>query len=297
MRRLLLGLAASLCAFTAQAQEVALTFDDLPAHAALPPGETRVGVTARLIAALADAGAPAMGFINGVQTEREPNSAAALDLWRAAGQPLASHTWSHMRLDDHSVAAFEADVARNEPMLKRLMGDEEWRWLRYPYLAEGKTPQQHAEARAMLAKRGYRIAGVTLDFGDWAYNDPYARCVAKGDAAAIAALETRYMAAAEASLTYARTLSKAALGREIPLVLLLHAGAFDARMMPRLLAFYRSEGVRFVSLETATRDAFYAPDVKSSGEVATTLENAAKTKDVAVPVQGWSVAGLDGVCR
>ncbi|MDG2521152.1 polysaccharide deacetylase family protein [Caulobacter segnis] len=297
MRRLLLGLAASLWAMSAQAQEIALTFDDLPAHAALPPGETRVGVTARLIAALADAGAPAMGFINGVQTEREPDSAAALDLWRAAGQPLANHTWSHMRLDDHSVAEFEADVARNEPMLKRRMGQEDWRWLRYPYLAEGKTPAQHAEARAMLARRGYRVAGVTLDFGDWAYNDPYARCAAKGDAAAIAELEARYIAGAAASLAYARALSKAALEREIPLVLLLHAGAFDARMMPRLLAFYRSEGVRFVTLETATRDAFYAPDVKPSGDAPTTLENAARAKGVAVPVQGWSVTGLDGVCR
>ncbi|WP_369058382.1 polysaccharide deacetylase family protein [Caulobacter sp. 73W] len=297
MRRLLLGLAASLCAFASQAQEVALTFDDLPAHAALPPGETRVGVTARLIAALADVGAPAMGFINGVQTEHEPDSAPVLDLWRAAGQPLANHTWSHMRLDDHSVAAFEADIARNEPMLKRLMGGENWRWLRYPYLAEGKTPEQHAEARRMLAKRGYRVAGVTLDFGDWAYNDPYARCVAKGDEAAVAELEARYMAAAEASLTYARELSRAALGREIPLVLLLHAGAFDARMMPRLLALYRSKGVRFVSLEAATRDAFYGPDAKPSGDAPTTLENTAKAKGVAVPAQGWSVAGLDRVCR
>lgn len=297
MRRLLAGLAASLCAWSAQALEIALTFDDLPAHAALPPGETRVGVTARIIAALADARAPAMGFINGVQTEREPDSTAALAVWRAAGQPLANHTWSHMRLDDHSVAEFEADVARNEPMLRRLMGDEDWRWLRYPYLAEGKTAEQHAEARRMLARRGYRVAGVTLDFGDWAYNDPYARCVAKGDEAAIAALEARYMAAAEASLAYARRLSTAAVGREIPLVLLMHAGAFDARMMPRLLAFYRSEGVRFVTLETATRDAFYAPDVKPSGETPTTLENAAKAKGVKVPAQGWSVAGLEKVCR
>ena len=296
-----MGLAASLCAWSAPlaagALEIALTFDDLPAHAALPPGETRVGVTARIIAALADAKAPAMGFINGVQTEREPDSTAALAVWRAAGQPLANHTWSHMRLDDHSVAAFEADIARNEPMLQRLMGDEDWRWLRYPYLAEGKTAEQHAEARRMLARRGYRVAGVTLDFGDWAYNDPYARCAAKGDAAAIAALEARYMAAAEASLTYARTLSKAAVGREIPLVLLLHAGAFDARMMPRLLALYRSKGVRFVSLEAATRDAFYAPDVKPSGDAPTTLENTAKAKGVVVSSQGWSVAGLDAVCR
>nr|WP_269716978.1 polysaccharide deacetylase family protein [Caulobacter sp. NIBR2454] len=295
---MLLGLAASFCAWSAQALEIAMTFDDLPAHAALPPGETRVGVTARIIAALADAKAPAMGFINGVQTEREPDSTAALAVWRAAGQPLANHTWSHMRLDDHSVAEFEADVVRNEPMLRRLMGDEDWRWLRYPYLAEGKSPEQHAQARRMLAKRGYRIAGVTMDFSDWALNDPYARCVANGDEAAVAALEARYLAAAKASLTHYRGLSRAALGREIPYVLLMHAGALDARMMPQLLAVYRSEGARFVTLEQATRDPFYAPDMKP-GETSepTTLENAARANGVSIPVQEWDVAGLDTMCR
>jgi hypothetical protein len=47
-------------------------------------------------------------------------------------------------------------------------------------------------------------------------------------------------------------------GRELPLVLLMHVGAFDARMLPRTLALYRRLGFRFVSLAEAQADPFYA---------------------------------------
>ena len=47
------------------AQEVALTFDDLPAHAPLPPGVTRAGVAKQIIKALESAHAPkSYGFMN-----------------------------------------------------------------------------------------------------------------------------------------------------------------------------------------------------------------------------------------
>lgn len=47
-------------------------------------------------------------------------------------------------------------------------------------------------------------------------------------------------------------------------MLLMHIGAFDARMMPRLLALYRHRGVRFVPLAEAERDPAYASDMQPS---------------------------------
>jgi hypothetical protein len=38
--------------------QMAITFDDLPAHGALPPGDTRVAVASKIIAALRDAHVP-----------------------------------------------------------------------------------------------------------------------------------------------------------------------------------------------------------------------------------------------
>jgi hypothetical protein len=122
--------------------KMALTFDDLPAHAPLPPGVSRIEVAGRLLAAFHDAKTgPVYGFVNGVQEEREPDSVGVLSLWRAAGHPLANHTWSHINLNDNPVEVWEADLARNEPLLQRHMAGQDWHWLRYPFLAEGEhTP-------------------------------------------------------------------------------------------------------------------------------------------------------------
>lgn len=295
MRRLALIL--TLLAGPAAAHDVAITFDDLPAHATLPPGVTRAEVTRKILAALRAAKSPpAYGFVNGVQLEREPDSAAALVLWRKARQPLANHTFSHPNLNAVGAQAFIADIDRNAPVLKARGGD--WRWFRYPFLAEGEG-MDRALVRRHLSERGYRIASVTLSFDDWAFNDPYARCMAKGDDAAIADLEARYLAWARASFAHSRNLALMVDSRDVPpLVLLLHAGAFDARMLPRLLEQYRRDGVRFVPLEAAMRHPFYADDygVRAT-DVPVTLEARAEAAGHVVPEKPWHPAVLDGVCR
>jgi peptidoglycan/xylan/chitin deacetylase (PgdA/CDA1 family) len=281
--------------------KMALTFDDLPAHSALPPGVSRMDVAGRLLAAFHDAGTgPVYGFVNGVLEEREPDAVGVLSLWRAAGHPLGNHTWTHMSLNSNSLADWEADLVRNEPLLQKHMAGQDWRWVRYPYLNEGETPEKHVAARKVLKAHGYRVASVTMTFGDYAWNEPYARCMAKGDAAAVATLEASYLKAAKDSLDASRNLSATLYGRDIPYVLLMHAGAFDARMMPRLLAMYRDNGVQFVSLDAAERDPFYAADFKTQATLApTTLEEAMKAEGLPLPAKAaaWGGADLDKMCR
>lgn len=302
MRALAAAIALLAAAWPAGARapvRIALTFDDLPAHSALPAGQSRVEIGRSIIGSLKAADAPeAYGFVNGALIEREPESAEVLDLWREAGFPLANHTYSHPNVDEVGAEAFSADVVKNEALLQQKMGAGDWRWLRYPFLSEGSTEATRQGARRFLAERGYRVASVTLSFDDYAFNEPYARCLAKNDQATIALMEATFLEWARESLAWSRALSKAALGREIPLVLLMHEGAFDAHMLPRLLAMYREEGVRFVSLEEAQKDSFYKPDMTLAPTPApTTLEAAARARGVPVPPKTWSPAVLDSICR
>jgi peptidoglycan/xylan/chitin deacetylase (PgdA/CDA1 family) len=301
MRGLILAAALLASAWPGAAKpvRVALTFDDLPAHSTLPPGETRMEVARRIIAALKAAGAPEVyGFVNGALAEHEPESAPALDLWRAAGFPLGNHTFSHPNLDQVGPETFQADILKNEPLLQQKMPGADWRWLRYPYLAEGASPEARQPVRRFLAERGYRVASVTLSFDDWAFNEPYARCRAKGDEATVALLEATYMEWARESLAYERALSRATEGRDIPYVLLMHEGAFDARMLPRLLQMYREEGVEFISLAEAEKDRFYAADLAAApSPAATTLEAAALAKGMPVPPKTWAAGVLESICR
>lgn len=279
------------------APEIAFTFDDLPAHASLPNDTTRVEIAARIIAALKAAHAPATGFVNGVQTEREPASAPVLKLWRDAGFPLGNHGWSHANLDRISDAQFAEELARNEPLLQSLMGRADWHWFRYPFLAEASAdPARRARIRKLLADKGYKVAPVTMGFDDWAYNDAYARCVAKGDQAAIGKMEAAWLEGAEASIARYRAMAHSLYGHDIPYVILMHLGAFDARLMPQLLDLYRRHGFRFVSLEEATRDPYYKAEVNPAlPPDPQGLEGAMNARGLPVPA-GYQRPPLDSFC-
>jgi peptidoglycan/xylan/chitin deacetylase (PgdA/CDA1 family) len=279
--------------------EIAITVDDVPVHGPLPPGETRASIAAQMIEALRAAGLKDVyGLVNGGFAEANPGSEIVFALWRRAGFPFGNHTWSHPNLNDMTATDYEAEIARDEPLLKRIAAGADWHWFRFPFLAEGQDPAKRLEVRRYLAANGYRIAQVTTDFGDYAWNEPYARCMAKGDEASVAALERAYLDAARDNARGFRTLSKALYGRDIPYVLLLHIGAFDARMLPRLIALYREEGFRFTTLPEAERDPAYASDLDPSlPPEPVGLVAKARAKGIAIPPLYTQLSMLDGMCR
>jgi peptidoglycan/xylan/chitin deacetylase (PgdA/CDA1 family) len=283
----------------ARPQQIAFTWDDLPAHSALPTGQSRVEIGRAIVAAMkAEHMPPVYGFVNGVRTEQEPASAPMLTEWRASGELVGNHTWSHGNLNQLSVEDFKTEVLKNEPLLKSLAGTTDWHWLRYPNLAEGNTEEKKLQARAFLAEHGYKIAGVTMSFGDYLWNEPYARCVAKKDDAAVAQLEGSYLEAADTTLTYTRAVSQALFGHDIPYVLLMHVGALDARMLPRLLALYKQRGVTFVSLEQAESDPFYKNDLDLTlSPHPDTLEEAMRMKGLPLPTKSKPSVDLSTICK
>src|SRR6266567_4837477 len=174
LRMMVAGFAALLGVGLARAQQIALTWDDLPAHGALPLGETRMEIGHKLIDAMKQAHLPPVyGFVNGVALEREPASEPMLKYWSDVGFLFGNHTWSHMSLNTAPLADWEADLLKNEPVLEKYAAGSDWHWLRYPFLAEGDSKDTRTAARQFLAQHGYRIAAVTMSFGDYLWNEPY----------------------------------------------------------------------------------------------------------------------------
>ena len=238
--------------------QLAVTFDDLPAHRAHPPEQTRLDIIHQILMTLErEKMPPTYGFVNGVRTEEEPETMAVLRAWRAAGQPLGNHTWSHPNLASTLPYQFEADIEANQPLLRSIMGAEDWHWFRYPYLQEGETGEKHHEIRKWLAANHYKVAEVTMDFEDYLWNEPFTRCSAKHDTVALQELHDSYLATADEFITFYRAYAKAVWGRDIPYILLMHVGAFDARMLPELLELYRRRGFDFIKLSVATADPVY----------------------------------------
>ena len=282
------------------ASEVALTFDDLPAHGPLPPGLTREDIAISIIKTLQAAHAPpTYGFVNAKRLEEDPSTGQVLQLWRDAGYQLANHTFSHMDLNSNSVEAFEQDLAADEPTLQKFMGDQDWHWLRFPFLNEGDTPEKHHAIGAFLKDHGYKVAEVTLSFGDYGYNEPYARCLAKKDDKAIVELKQSYLEGAADSLTEGQKMSALIYGRDIKHVMLLHIGGFETVMLPQLLDLIKQRGFKLISLPEAESDPAYSidPDLTSNWG-GTFLQQMMRAKHIPPPSQTEDrLAKVDALCR
>ncbi len=279
--------------------QVAFTFDDLPAHGPLPPGEDRPEPIRSIIKTLkTEEMPPVYGFVNGFRTAEYPYQTELLREWIASGNPLGNHTWSHPSLDKTTAKNYIHNIAEDEPLLQKIDPKGDWHWFRYPYLEEGNTMAKREAVRGYLLSHNYKIAEVNLDFGDYMWNDAYARCAAKKDDAAISSLHDSYLATADEYITYSRTLSQRLYGRDIPYVLLLHVGAFDAKMLPDLIGLFRKRGFEFVSLPQAESDPAYSVDPKVAYPGGGLLmELVAATRSVDLPNATEPEDQLNKMCR
>jgi peptidoglycan-N-acetylglucosamine deacetylase len=282
------------------AQQVALTVDDLPSHGPMPQGMTRADIARSVIRTLRYANAPKVyGFVNGDKLRAEPDSMEVLKLWINAGFPLGNHTFTHMNLSTSPADAFLADIQANEPLLAKLTPADDWHWLRYPFLHEGDTLEKRRQVRAVLNQRKYRIAQVTLNFDDYGWNAPYARCADKHDARSIEDLKAGYLKAAAEGIRVGQAMSQSLFGRDIKHVMLLHIGCFETVMLPKLMDLLKQKGFRLIALDDAESDPAYLsdPDLAFPGG-GTLLELMMSAKKIPYSVQEASpLAKLDTVCR
>jgi peptidoglycan/xylan/chitin deacetylase (PgdA/CDA1 family) len=287
-------------ALAADRFDVAITVDDLPSHGARPADVSRADIARSHIATFKAHGVPeAWGFINAVALGKDAGSEAALDVWRKAGYPLGNHGYTHMGLSQAaSLEAWEADVRANEPALEQHMAGKDWHVLRYPFLDAGGTGARHDDALAWLKARGYRIADVSLGFDDWAYTDTYARCVAKGDRAAIEGMKTGYYRRVDQQLARTKAMSQRVYGRMIPHVLLTHMGAWSAVTLPEVMKRLDAAGAHYVTLDQVQADAAYRAPGPRAGNGALIERRA---QDAGIDLAGLPavepVGNLDALCR
>jgi peptidoglycan-N-acetylglucosamine deacetylase len=291
----------SLAATQLLAQGVALTFDDLPLNGALPQGTTRVEIVKDVLAILKRRKTPpTFGFVNAKKLEGTPDGAAALKEWVAGGQRVGNHTYSHMDLHQNAPEAFERDLVQNEPVLELLSPENEWRWLRYPFLREGETIEKRRAVRTYLREHEYKIAQVTLDYEDYAWNTPYARCASKRDARSMEWLISSYLSIASDYIDGDRAMAKLIYGRDINHVLLLHLGAFSSTILPHVLDLLQQKGMHLVTLEEAQGDPAYQidPDAVTSRLGDSLLEQMMNVKKLPFPkLPPKPFKELDSICR
>ncbi len=242
---------------------VALTFDDLPAQSTRRDTETYAAINRDILAALAEADAPAVGFVNEnklyVDGSLSAERVAILDAWLAAGQELGNHTWSHPDLHRVPVAEYLLDLERGGEVTRPLVEarGSTFRYFRHPYLHTGQSPGAKADVDAALERLGYRIAPVTVDNGEWIYARAYDVALDDGDLELADRIVVDYVDYMDSVFGYYEQQSTALLGYRLPQVLLLHGNRLNGASLPALLSMLRRRGYAWVTLEEALADPAY----------------------------------------
>jgi peptidoglycan/xylan/chitin deacetylase (PgdA/CDA1 family) len=258
-----LALAATAAA-PATAEEVAVTFDDLPTMALSPDTPYAAQTTRLLLAGLKRHHITATGFVNEVKLEARDKTQriGLLQQWLAAGMDLGNHTYDHPHFAT-DVAAEIAEITKGEVETRRLLAarGREPHWFRHPYLETGATPHAQQALETWLGAHNYRVAPVSLENSDWLFAAPYDEAVMKGDAAGAARIRAAYLAFTAQIVPWYRQAALDVLGRRPALVLLLHATRLNADTLDGLVKILADNGLKPASLERAADDAAYAiPD-------------------------------------
>ncbi|HEX4709801.1 polysaccharide deacetylase family protein [Phenylobacterium sp.] len=283
-----LVLALLAIAAPAAAEDVALTFDDLPTMSLTGSLDYTATTTRRLLAGLVRQRIRATGFVNENKLEATDRAQriALLSRWLGAGMDLGNHSYSHLSLTSTPLADYIADVSKGEQVTRALLAarGREPRWYRHPYLETGPTLEVRQGFEAWLSQHGYRVAPVTMENSDWVFALPYDEAVLRGDAAQAEHVRQAYLAFTAQSVTWYRQAAMDLFGRRPSLVLLLHASRLNADCIDRLAELLRADGLKPVSLERAVADPAYAtPDAYAGRDGDDWLERWARTLHKTLP--------------
>ncbi len=263
----------------AMGKQVVVTVDDLPGG--LPGTDDEMGKLADLqrwnrgvIQALVKHHVPGLGLVIErkleVTGERDAR-AAILNSWIDAGMELGNHTYSHVHFNQVTLQQYEAETLRGDVVTRALL-EEKGRteqYFRHPALNESRDAATKQEFRKFLSDHGYTVAPVTVEDGDYKFNDSLDEARRNHDYKKVDEIKRVYLVHALAMFDYVEDASAQLFHRQIPQVLLIHDSELNAEMLDQLLTALEQRGYRFVSLHDALQDPAYGPQEVSPTNLGT----------------------------
>ncbi len=196
------------------------------------------------------------------------HGAATLKHWSAEGHTIGNHTYSHLLLSGGKMTpeAFEADILRNEGVLRAYTGFR--KWFRFPALKEGQTRELRDRFRSFLAQHKYRNGAVTIDASDWYYDQRLRKRIETEPGFEVSRFREPYLAHIWDRAHFYDQLSREVLGRSVPHTLLIHYNLLNALFLSDVLSMFRSRGWDVVDAEEAFADEVFTrlPDIAPAGE-------------------------------
>jgi peptidoglycan/xylan/chitin deacetylase (PgdA/CDA1 family) len=240
---------------------VAITIDDVQWQGI--PTERRSEAEERLLNHLGKT--RAFLFATGGAVDN-PHGESILRRWSAAGHRIGNHTYNHKFSSRVTPEEFEADILRNEEVLRRYSGFR--KRFRFPALKEGQTRELRDRFRSFLDRHGYRNGPVTIDASDWYYNQRLLTRMEAERGFDVSRYRQPYLAHIWDRAQFYDQLSRDVLGRSVPHTLLIHYNLLNSFFLGDLQAMFRSKGWGVIDAEEAFSDPVFTrqPDTAPAGE-------------------------------
>lgn len=182
--------------------------------------------------------------------------------WLRSGNLVGTMTFAGLSVKKRSAQEFIAALDKNEQALAPLWikFQRKQKYFRYPALKLGMDDQRPREVRAYLKQNGYvEVPATIVSRADY-FSQPYCAALARGDAVCANFISATFKSLLLDKTIKARAAARTIAGRDVKQIWSIGASQLTCDLLNELLNWYKAMGVRFISLDEALSDPFYATE-------------------------------------
>jgi hypothetical protein len=182
--------------------------------------------------------------------------------WLRGGNLIGSLTYKGRSPKKGTAQEFIDTLSRNEKELAPVWSkfERKQKYFRYPSLKLGVDTQRPREIRAFLKQNGFVEVPATIDARDDYFSQPYCAALARGDKVCANFISATFKSTLLERTQKARAAARKIAGRDVKQILMIQANQLTSDLLDELLRWYKAMGVRFISIDEALGDPFYATE-------------------------------------
>lgn len=282
-------------AVTKPAKRIAVTMDDfnLGFGVRLNPRERNE----RILGAFDKHKHKAAGFITGRFVDSIFGD-EIVQSWSDAGHLIGNHSYSHMNSSNEDPEIIKADILKNEDLLSKYESYE--KIFRFPFLAEGGSPEKIMNYRAFMNAQGYQNAAVTVDTVDWFTTDRMEKRLKKDDKADLELYRRYYVKAVITLAEHFQNLAERVGYSDIPHSMLMHHNILNALFLDDVLLALKEQGWSLVDAKETFEHPLYKLEPETPARSRSVLSIIAQEQgimDTGYPeaYHGWGKKTMDAL--
>jgi peptidoglycan/xylan/chitin deacetylase (PgdA/CDA1 family) len=186
--------------------------------------------------------------------------------WLKSGNLIGNYTYDRRKAKKNNAKEFIENITRNDQLLAPLWKSSppKRKYFRYPYIKTINDGADHELIKAYLKQNGYEVVPTTIDAQDGLFIQIYCGAQAKGDDNCVNLIKANFFSLLLDTTVKARAIAKEIAGREIKHILVIRANQLTSDTLAEMLVWFKGLGARFISLDEALSDPFYADEGRKS---------------------------------